>query len=150
LNRFAMMYFDARVGAHPSDFCSGKSHQNHSLQDAILRIPCVPRGLRREKNSRSPITQTPFRLFRSPLRYSVSSSRSWRPFQSFHRNPHRERIVRREGSVPTDAVTKSGVSSLLTRRASQSLTGGKRGVSERSELASAWQGQEAQRSRRPR
>jgi hypothetical protein len=29
--RFAMMDFDARVGAHPSDFCSGKSHQNHSL-----------------------------------------------------------------------------------------------------------------------
>ena len=39
------------------------------------------------------------------------------------------------------------IDSLLTRRASQSLTGGKRGVFERSELASACQGQEAQSSR---
>ena len=57
---------------------------------------------------------------------------------------------RREGYAPTDEVEQSGVGSLLTRRASQSLTGEKRGVSERSELASACQGQDAQSSRRPR
>jgi hypothetical protein len=39
---------------------------------------------------------------------------------------------------------------LQARRASPSLTGDKRGVSERSELASACQGREAQSSRRPR
>jgi hypothetical protein len=29
-------------GAHPSDFCSGKSHQNHSLRDATLRSSAKP------------------------------------------------------------------------------------------------------------
>jgi hypothetical protein len=29
--RFAIIDFHARIGAHPSDFCFGKSHQNHSL-----------------------------------------------------------------------------------------------------------------------
>jgi hypothetical protein len=58
----------ARVGAHPSDFCSGKSHQNHSLcrawmhkcrdarvarsgREVTLRVPCVPRQSRLKKNS---------------------------------------------------------------------------------------------------
>ena len=45
------MNHDARVGAHPSDFCSGKSHQNHSLRHTTLRVPCIPRQSRRKKNS---------------------------------------------------------------------------------------------------
>ena len=47
MNRFAMMNFDARIGAHPSDFCSGKSHQNHSLRRTTLRVPSRTRSNRR-------------------------------------------------------------------------------------------------------
>ena len=47
LNRFAMMNLDARIGAHPSDFCSGKSHQNHSLRRTTLRVPSRTRSNRR-------------------------------------------------------------------------------------------------------
>jgi hypothetical protein len=39
--------FLARVGAHPSDFCSGKSHQNHSLRRSTLRVPSRTRKNRR-------------------------------------------------------------------------------------------------------
>ena len=144
------MKLDARVGAHPSDFYSGKSHQNHSLRDASLRVPCVPRQSRRKKNSGSSIPQTPFCFLRLFLRNSVASSRSRPHFQSFRRSPPLWANNRQEGSAPADEVQQSGVGSLLARRASQFLAGNKRGVSERSELASACQGQDAQSSRRPR
>jgi hypothetical protein len=69
----------------------------------------------------------------------------WADFSNFH-SPPLWAIIRCEGTAPTEGPSQT----LLTRRASQSLTGGKRGVFERSELASACQGREAQNSRRPR
>ena len=95
--------FDARVGAHPSDFCFGKSHQNHSLcrawmhkcrdarmarsgRDATLRVPCVPRQSRRKKNSGSSIPQTPFCFLRLCLRYSVAVQSHFGGL--FHLNRH--------------------------------------------------------------
>ena len=102
------MKLDARVGAHPSDFYSGKSHQNHSLRDASLRVPCVPRQSRRKKNSGSSIPQTPFCFLRLFLRYSVASSRSWPHFQSFRRSPPLWANDRQEGSAPADEVQQSG------------------------------------------
>ena len=57
----------------PSFFCMPKRKKAKKRAPCFrgLRLPCVPRGLRREKNSRSPIAQTPFRSIRSPLRYSA-------------------------------------------------------------------------------
>jgi hypothetical protein len=82
-----------------------------------------------------------------PCAARLRVSRSWRHFQDFRRSPHRGRNLRREGSAPTDEFERCVIVSLLTRRASQSLTGEKRDVFERSELASASQECEAQSSR---
>jgi hypothetical protein len=144
------MNLDARVGAHPSDFCSGKSHQNHSLRDTTLRVPCVPRQSRRKKNSQLRGSNT--FLLSPPLPAVLGGVQSQGVcfiYQSC-RSPHRGRILRREDSALTNEFEQGGIFSLLARRASQSLTGEKRGVSERSELASACQGREAQSRRRPR
>ena len=141
---------DARVGAYPSDFCSGKSHQNHSLRDAILRIPCVPRQSRRKKNSQLRRSNT--FLLSPALPAVLGGVQSQRAcfFNKSCRSLHRGRILRRKGSAFTDEFEQGGIVPLLTRRASRFLTGSKRGVSEQSELASACQGREAQSSRRPR
>ena len=81
---------------------------------------------------------------------SVAPSRSWHPFHSFRRSSHCGRILGREVSTPADEVEQSGIIPLLARRASQSLTGDKRGVFERSELASACQGKKRRAAFRPR
>ena len=125
------------------------------LPASLYRLRTCRRRSNRRGRKLAVLRHTAF-CFLFVLRRSVMRKSQWHPFLSFRRSPHcgrmdvRRIILRREGSAPTDAVKKSGVSSLLTRRASQTLTGEKRGVCERSELASACQGREAQSSRRPR
>ena len=79
------------------------------------------------KRTRSFAAQTPFCFLRLCLRYLVASSRILKPVAQL--------------------VDFPLLSSLLARRALHSLAGDKRAVSERSELASACQGCEAQSSR---
>jgi hypothetical protein len=71
-----------------------------------------------------------------PCAARLRESRRWRSFQSFRRSPNRGRILRRAGSAPTDEFERCVIVYLLTRRASQSLTGNKRGVFKPAKLAS--------------
>ena len=174
------MNHDARVGAHPRDFCSGKSHQNHSLRDTTLRVPCIPRQSRRKKNSllrssniflHSPPLPAVLGGVQSQLvafsNFYHHFSESWnsgkdvsesmlllsRALRSLARRSRVITLSRLLHFLAIITVGSPGIHekptkvSLLSRRASQSLTGVKRGVSERSELASACQGQDAQSSR---
>ncbi|MEJ2331109.1 MAG: hypothetical protein P8Z33_15110 [Gammaproteobacteria bacterium] len=174
------MNHDARVGAHPSDFCSGKSHQNHSLRDTTLRVPCIPRQSWRKKNSQLRRSNT--FLLSPPLPAVLGGvqsqlvafsnfyhhfSESWNsgkgvsesmllPSRALRSQARRSRVIKLSRLLHFVAIITVGSSGIhekptkvsrLARRASQSLTGVKRGVSERSELASACQGQDAQSSR---